>query len=255
MNKKNKLNLFFRSLLFSIITFSTSVPLSFIFIIFYLPIFSNRRKNFDLVAKYWCVFILWVLKKTLNINFDIRGLNFFEKNKSYIIIGKHESTWDTLIMHTIFNPVPVFIFKKELLKVPFFGWCLNLASGIAIDRHGGINTIKQIITQGRSYLLEGHNIVIFPQGTRVLPNANVLDYPYKTGFISLIKELKVDVIPMSLNSGKIWKKKQFLKNSGTITMEFMSPIKYDTIKDLNKNEIVSMIENIIETKTIELNKI
>lgn len=247
--------IFFNSLMFSILTLATSIPLSFAFIIFYLPFFPNRRKNFDLVAAIWCRFILWILKLTTGITCNIKGFEKLDKNKAYIIVGKHESTWDTLIMHTIMKPAPVFILKKELLKVPFFGWCLNLASRIAIDRSGGAASIKQIIKEGKMYISEGHNIIIFPQGTRVLPESNVRDYPYKPGFIALIREMGADIVPMSLNSGRYWRKKQFLKPKGVITMEFMDPIKYDDVKKMSKDELIQILQNIIETKTQELNKL
>ena len=177
-----------------------------------------------------------------------------DKNKAYIIIGKHESTWDTLIMHTFMKPAPVFILKKELLWVPFFGWGLALASKIAIDRGGGATSVKKIIKEGKAYIKEGHNIIIFPQGTRVPPQSTIKDYPYKPGFIALIKSIGADIVPMALNSGNLWKKKQFLKPSGTITMKFLDPIKYEDIKDLSKEEIIAKIEKIIESESQKLNK-
>ncbi len=246
---------FFRSLLFSLITIATSVPLSFAFVIFWCPFFPNRRKNFDLVASMWCKLILFTLRLTTGIKSNIIGYEKLDKNKSYIIVGKHESTWDTLIMHTFMKPAPVFILKKELLMVPFFGWCLALASKIAIDRGGGAGSLKKILREGKKYIEEGHNVVIFPQGTRVLPDADAKDYPYKTGFIALVREMGADVVPMALNSGKLWRKKQFLKHSGTITMEFMDPIKYEDIKKMSKEELLKKLENTIESKSRELNKL
>ena len=100
---------FIRSLLFSLCTLATSIPLSFAFIIFWCPFFPNRRRNFDLVSATWCRFILFVLKYTVGIKSNIIGLENIKKDKAYIIVGKHESTWDTLIMHTIMKPAPVFI--------------------------------------------------------------------------------------------------------------------------------------------------
>ena len=246
---------FIRSLLFSLCTLATSIPLSFAFIIFWCPFFPNRRRNFDLVSATWCRFILFVLKYTVGIKSNIIGLENIKKDKAYIIVGKHESTWDTLIMHTIMKPAPVFILKKELLIVPFFGWCLALASKIAIDRGGGAGSIQKILKEGKEYIKEGHNIIIFPQGTRVPPESSIEQYPYKTGFIALIKSMGADIIPMALNSGKLWTKKQFLKHSGTITMEFMRPIKYEEIKNMSKEELLEVIEKEIETKSQELNKI
>lgn len=250
-----KIIIFLRSLLFSILTLITSVPLSFSIILFWLPFFPNRRRNFDLVGSLWCKLMIWILRWSVGIKSKIIGYDKLQKGKSYIIVGKHESTWDTLIMHTFMKPAPVFILKKELLLVPFFGWCLATASKIAIDRGGGAASLKKVLREGRKYIEEGHNIIIFPQGTRVPPEASVGRYPYKTGFVGLIKELGVDVVPMALNSGKLWRKKQFLKYSGTMTMEFMDPIKYEDIQKMSKGELISRLENIIENKSKELNKL
>lgn len=251
----NKTIIFIRSILFSISTLVTSIPLSLGIVIFWLPFFPNRRKNFDMVASLWCKLMLWILKVSVGITGEVKGYDKLDKNKAYIIVGKHESTWETLFMHTFMKPSPVYILKKELLWVPFFGWCLATASKIAIDRGGGAGSIKKILKEGRTYIKEGQNIIIFPQGTRVLPHSTTEQHPYKTGFISLIREMGADVVPMALNSGKLWSKKQFLKYPGVITMEFMKPIKYEEIKDLGKEELIKKLENIIEKKSQELNKL
>ena len=117
----------------------------------------------------------------------------------------------------------------------------------------------ELVYLGSDFTIQGqsdvaHNIIIFPQGTRVPPQSTIKDYPYKPGFIALIKSIGADIVPMALNSGNLWKKKQFLKPSGTITMKFMDPIKYEDIKDLSKEEIIAKIEKIIEPESQKLNK-
>ncbi|MDD2840347.1 MAG: lysophospholipid acyltransferase family protein [Rickettsiales bacterium] len=248
-----KIIIFFRSVLFSFLTAILNILFSFFAIFFWLPFFPNRRKNFDLAASLWCELMLKILKITVGIDDKVIGRKKLEKGRPYIIVGKHESTWDTLIMHTFMKPAPVFILKRELLFIPFFGWCLATASKIAIDRSGGASSLKKVLKEGKKYIKEGHNIIIFPQGTRVPPYSTIKEYPYKTGFIALIRELGVDIVPMALNSGKLWRKKQFLKDSGTITMEFMDPIKYEDIKKMSKEELLLKLENIIESKSKELN--
>ena len=156
-------------------------------------------------------------------------------------------------MHTIMKPAPAFVMKKQLLTIPFFGWTLANATNIAIDRDTGSTSLKIIIKKSKEYLKEGHNIIIFPQGTRVPNNSTVEEYPYKIGFVVLAKELKVDVVPIALNSGKYWSKKQFLKYPGTIRMEVMDPIKYEDIKKMKNKEIFKTIETLIEDKSKELN--
>jgi 1-acyl-sn-glycerol-3-phosphate acyltransferase len=244
-----------RSLLFSFLSLLTSIPMSFGFALFWLPCFPKRRVAFDYISAWWCWLMLFFLRISTGIKPNIVGYEKLKKRKSYIIVGKHESTWETLVMHTFMRPTPVFILKKELLWIPFFGWCVGLSSRIAIDRNGRASSIKKMIKDAKKFVAEGHNIIIFPQGTRVPCDSNTKDYPYKTGFLALVKELGVDIIPMALNSGKLWKKKQFLKYSGKITMEFMEPIKYEDIKMLKKGEVIALLEDKIENKCKELNKI
>lgn len=245
-----KIVTFIRSLLCTILTTFVSVFLAiclFVFIPFY------KFKVFDVVAHYWCRLMLFIVKITVGIDSKIIGFEKMEKGKSYVIVGKHESAWDTLIMHTLMKPAPVFILKKQLLWIPFFGWTLALSSKIAIDRKAGPSAIKKMLRQGKKYSQEGHNIIIFPQGTRVPYNSTCSeDYPYKVGVIALVKELGIDVVPMALDSGKLWAKGQFMKTPGTITMEFMDPIKYDEVKDMTKETLLLRLQNEIETKAREL---
>jgi 1-acyl-sn-glycerol-3-phosphate acyltransferase len=248
-----KIIVFINSCLFSVISFLTTVPLSFLFMILWLiPFVPEKRYKFDFISSYWGALMLWFLKILTGIRPNIVGYDQLKKGKSYLIIGKHESTWETLIMHTFMRPAPIFILKKELAWVPFIGWCLASANNIPIDRKAGISAMKKIIKEGKKYIQRGHNIIIFPQGTRVSPTASTKDYPYKTGFIGLIKELKIDVVPMALNSGNLWRKKEFLKKKCVITMEFLKPIPFEKIKDLTKEELAKKLEAIIEKKSKEL---
>ena len=153
------------------------------------------------------------------------------------------------------KPVPCFILKKEMLKVPFFGWHLSNATCIPIDREEKITSLKKIIKESKKFLTLGHNIIIFPQGTRVPYDATTEYYPYKIGFAVLAKELGVDLVPIALNSGKFWKTKQFLKHKGTITMEFLDPVPYADVKKMKNSEIVDLFQNKIESACKKLNNL
>ncbi|MDR0423750.1 MAG: 1-acyl-sn-glycerol-3-phosphate acyltransferase [Rickettsiales bacterium] len=242
------------SLLFTILFWVITIPLSLLYLTLWLvPFIKNKRYIFDRMSSLWAKSIIWLLRVTCGIDYEIRGWDELDKSKHYIVVGKHQSTFETLVMHTFMkNPSPIFILKKQLVLVPFMGWVLASINHISIDRDGGIKTMKKMVKTAKTYSQKGHNIIIFPQGTRVPPGASIVDYPYKTGFIGIIKECKCDVVPMVLNTGLFWKKKQFLKKKGKIIMEFLSPIKYDDIKDLSKEVIVSKIAEIVEAKTDEL---
>lgn len=202
----------------------------------------------------WGKFAMFALKKIVRINYDIIGFEKLDRNKSYLIVSKHESVWEAFVMHTIMDRVPAFVLKKEMLSVPIWGWTLSNGTHIGIDREKGISSLKKIVKESKYYLKKNRNIIIFPQGTRVPYNSNVEDYPYKIGFVVLAKELGVDLVPVALNSGKLWKKKQFIKHPGTITMEFMDPIKYEDIKKMKNSEILNTVEKLIEDRCRGLNE-
>jgi len=215
---------------------------------------GNARKITDKVGKIWTWTVLLGLKYICGIKWKIKGLKNLPKKNGFIIAGKHQSAWETYIMHQLFTPVPVFILKKQLLNIPVFGWSMRVASHISIDRKAGVRALKSMLKQGRFYLDEGYNIIIFPQGTRVPIGKTAKEYPYKPGILGIVRNLKCDVVPMALNSGKYWAKKQFLKKPGTIIMEFMKPIKYKEIKKLGKKAFMDKLEKIIEKKSNELSK-
>lgn len=247
--------IFIKSLLFSILILLTSIPLAISFLVFYPLFFLDRRKLFDLVSIYWSKYIIFVLKHICRIDSKVIGFEKLNKNKQYLIVGKHESLWESFMLNTFIKPAPAFIIKEEMLRVPFFGWNYSNATNIPIDRKAGLTSLKKIIRKSKEFVKEGRNIIIFAQGTRVPYNSSAKDYPYKVGFAVLAKELGIDIVPMALNSGKLWGKKQFLKYPGTITMDFLKPIKYKNIKGLNNKDLVKKIEDKIENRCKELNKL
>lgn len=217
--------------------------------ILYSPaIFFRSSKLADHGAKIWSVVGLWVLKKLCGIDYKIIGRNNIPQGPA-IIASKHQSAWETIVMHLILDN-PVYAYKKELQKIPFYGWYLLAMSGIAVDRKGRASALKEVIFQAKKYLQKKQVIVIFPQGTRVKTASDVSQYPYQVGIVALYMACNVDVIPVALNSGLFWPKGQILKNKGTITIEFMEPIK----TGLGKKEFLEKLQNNIEEKTKELEK-
>ena len=240
--------------------FSTAIILNSILFLgsgfILIKLFAKKGKNdkMDWILIQWGKFVMFLLKNVVKINYNIIGFDKLDKNKLYLIVSKHESVWEAFIMHTIMDRVPAFVLKKEMLSVPFFGWALSNGTHIGINRKEGLTSLKKIIRESKKYLATGHNIIIFPQGTRVPYNSDINDYPYKIGFVVLAKELGVDLVPVALNSGKLWKKKQFMKYPGTITMEFMEPIKYKDIRRMKNKDILNAVKNLIENRCDILNK-
>ncbi|RMH16455.1 MAG: 1-acyl-sn-glycerol-3-phosphate acyltransferase [Gammaproteobacteria bacterium] len=227
---------FFRSLLFStgmILATIVYAPLSLL--TFPLPL--AWRYHF---ITSWSHFIIWWLKITCQIDYRIKGRENIP-SKAAIIMSKHQSTWETLILQMIF-PQQVWILKRELLMVPFFGWGLAMLKPIAIDRKGGRKAVEQLLEQGRAHLRAGRWIVVFPEGTRVPPGKKGR---YALGGAILAEQTGTVIVPVAHNSGYCWRKKQFIKQPGTITVS-IGPIIDPSGK--TANEIIRQVENWIETE-------
>jgi len=214
--------------------------------IVYSPSFiNNNSKLADQGAKNWARLAIWVLDKLCGIKYEVRGLENLPKNAGFIVACKHQSMWETIVMHLVFNR-PVYAFKKELLKIPFYGWYLRLMSGIVVDRKGGAKALKSMLIQSKKYIENKQNIVIFPQGTRTPIGSNTKEYPYQSGIVAIYNADNCCVVPAALNSGIYWNKKN--KKSGTIILEFLPPIN----PGLDKKEFMAKLEESIETKTNQL---
>jgi len=232
-----------RSLAFLIflITWSALIPIiySFVFI-------TKSSKMADHGAKMWTVVMLWMLKNLCKVEYEFVGLEKIP-SEPCIIACKHQSMWETIVMHVVLNR-PVYAFKKELLKVPFYGWYLHIMSGITVDRKGGASALKSLIKQTKQYLAAGQSIVLFPQGTRVPVGASAEKYPYQAGVTALYLSCGVKVVPAALNSGLFWPKTTFLKTPGKIILEFLDPID----PGLSKQEFNLRLEEAVEKRSAEL---
>ncbi len=238
---------FFRSAIFSIFVNSWGIIIP---IIFLLPAFIFRSEKIaDKGAKIWSIVLFWMLKKLCGIDYKIIGKENISKTPC-IYACKHQSMWETVIMHLIINR-PVYAYKKELEVIPFYGWFLKVMSGIKVDRKGGVKSLKSVINQTKNYLDKKQSIVIFPQGTRVPVEGSIEKYPYQAGITALYNSCDVKIVPVALNSGLFWPKGQILKNRGTVIIEFLPAIE----KGLSKEKFNKKLISCIEEKSRELCKI
>jgi 1-acyl-sn-glycerol-3-phosphate acyltransferase len=229
---------FFRSLAFSIFVniWGAIIP-----IIFLIPAFISRDKKIaDRGAKIWSIGVFWMLKKLCKIDYKIIGIENILKEPC-IYACKHQSMWETVVMHLIINR-PVYAYKKELELIPFYGWFIKFMSGIKVDRKGGVRSLKSVINQAKNYLTKGQSVVIFPQGTRVPVRGLIEKYPYQAGITALYNSCDTKVVPVALNSGLYWPKNQILKNRGTIIIEFLPAIDRGLSKEEFNKRLISAIE-------------
>jgi len=168
------------------------------------------RLRYALVSR-WTLWNLWWLEFTCGLRHRVVG----EENapqQPTIIFCKHESAWETLALQRYFKP-QVWVIKRELLWIPFFGWGLATLRPIAIDRKASRANLNQILTQGRERLDDGCWVVIFPEGTRVAPGKR---HPYRQGGALLAEKTGYPVLPVAHNAGDFWPRNSFIKHPGTI---------------------------------------
>jgi len=159
----------------------------------------------------------------------------------YIVLSKHQSAWETLAFQQIFPP-QVWVVKRELLWIPFFGWGFAMLSPIAIDRGAGPSALRHMLEQARDRLAQGFCIVIFPEGTRVAPGKRG---EYHPGGAWLAARTATLVVPVAHNSGETWRRNAFLKYPGTITVSIGAPIE---TRGLTPEEINRRVEDWIESE-------
>jgi 1-acyl-sn-glycerol-3-phosphate acyltransferase len=169
-------------------------------------------------------------------------------DKPCIVMSKHQSAWETLAFQMIFPP-QVLVVKKELLRIPFFGWGLAMLSPIAIDRSAATRALKQIEEQGIERLKQGFWVIIFPEGTRMKPGTKGT---YQPGGAWLAIHSDAIVLPVALNSGKFWGRKAFLKRPGTITISIGRPIRPAGMK---ADQLNASVETWIEQETARIAKL
>ncbi len=206
---------FVRSLLFAIWFYLTMAVIGLLAMPFSMV---SRRFAVGSVRFYANLqaFGLWLF---CGISTEVRGKENLPKDGPGLIAMKHQSTYDT-IGPFIFMENPAYILKKELLKAPVFGVYASRV-GIPIDRAGGAKTMRLMLAAAKKATQGGQQIVIFPEGTRQLPDTPA---DIKPGIVLLYNELKVPCVPIALNTGLCWQGSGFLRKPGRIVFEILPPI-------------------------------
>ena len=192
---------------------------------------------------YWTGFCLRVF---LSTKIEIKGKENLIQNKKFFIAASHQSMFETFYLQTIFNS-PVFILKKELLLIPIFGWYLKKIGSISIKRNkitkDNLNFFDDI---SKIILNSNRPLIIFPQGTRVLPDERPI---FKKGVSRIYEQLKIMCQPIAINSGYVWPKKGIKSTHKTITISILKPIN----AGLTKEEFLKILQDEIYSELNLLN--
>ncbi len=231
-----------RNYLFSIFFFSGIILISIIFLpSLFLPqsvvLFGGKIMGF------WSGICLKIFMSTKII---VRGKENIINNEKFFIASSHQSMFETFFLQTIFNS-PIFILKKELIKIPIFGWYLRKIGCISIDRNkiskeniGFSEEIRNLVSK------TNRPLIIFPQGTRVDTKDRT---PFKKGVARIYADLKINCQPVAINSGGVWPKKGNLVPNKILTISILKPIK--SVED--KNTFLKVLEERIYQELDNLN--
>jgi len=223
--------LLLRSLLFN---FFLYIGIIVVFLVA-LPALLLPAKVTLMFGKFLGHYVVFVVRVFLNTKVEFKGIENIPKNEKYFLASAHQSMFETFALQSVLD-YPVFILKKELLKIPLFGQYLKKIKSIEIIRgtttKENLNFFDKIAKVVKE---EDRPLLIFPQGTRVRVNDKV---PFKKGAGRIYESLNVPCVPIALNSGKVWPKNGIKKYPGKITVSFLEPIK----PGLNKDEFIKNLE-------------
>lgn len=201
------------------------------------------RHSIYRACRAWCKLVLFWLGFCCGIKHEIFGLENLPKSPC-VIISNHQSSWETLFFYQLVFPVST-ILKKELLRIPFFGWALGLANPIAIDRSKPREAARSLLVQGQNRIETGYFVVLFPEGRRY-PVGKVGKFSRSGAKLAIAA--KVPIIPISHNAGLCWPPHRFTKSPGVIQIHIGSPVDSTERNDIELNE---QLRNWIELKSQE----
>lgn len=207
------------------------------------PVLLLPRRAVVAWAKFWIGFVLGWLAVTCRLRHRLTGLENLPPSP-VIIACKHQSSWETLAFTALFPDIAI-VLKRELLFIPIVGWAMARAGNIAVARGDGASALRGLLRQGRAAVASGRSIVIFPEGTRVAVGA---ERPYQAGVAALYRQLRIPVVPVALNSGLFWGRRQWVKRPGLITVQVLPAI----APGLDREAFMTTLRERIESATARL---
>jgi 1-acyl-sn-glycerol-3-phosphate acyltransferase len=228
-----------RSLLFNLLFYVTTA----LYVVLGSPLlFAPRSWAMAALANH-AHFELFLLRHIVGLKLEVRGHDKLPRT-ACLVASKHQSAWETFALIPLFRD-PALLMKRELFWIPFHGWFSKKFEMIPVDRDKGPAALRAMLRETRKRVVDGREIIIFPEGTRRPPGAPP---DYKTGVVLLYEALGIPCVPVALNSGLFWPRRSLLRRPGTIVVEFLDPIP----PGLPKSEFLSRLIESIETASNRL---
>ena len=228
----------FRSALFVVFLALTVIPWATVVVVY--SIFARGNKVYWLCAG-WLTFAIWGAKVICGVHARQHGVENLP-DSPVVLLPKHQSTWETFAFPGLMPHPLCYVFKRELLYIPFFGWAMARMDMIHIDRSRRADAWNRIAEQGRRFMAKGHWVIMFPEGTRAPRGGKGT---YKIGGTRLAVETGRPVLPIAVTSARCWPRKSFVLRPGVIDVSFGEPI---PSTGREANELMREVEAWIEAE-------
>jgi 1-acyl-sn-glycerol-3-phosphate acyltransferase len=210
-----------RSILHLLVMAVTVVPYTCLILL--VRLLGGRPAARYRVARAWLKLSVDVARPLLGIRAHITGMERLPQGETQgaVLLVKHQSAYETFLLPAIMPHPLAYVFKRELLRVPFFGWSIGSLDMIHIDREQGARSFVKVLQQGRRLLANGTWVIMFPEGTRM---ARGQTGNYKSGGTRLAIDAGVPVVPIAVTSARVWPRKAFIKRPGVVEVSIGQPI-------------------------------
>jgi 1-acyl-sn-glycerol-3-phosphate acyltransferase len=225
----------------SILFFVSIVAWTLVLGVLYLPLLLCPPRMVTAPAKFWVRGVFALLRATCGLSFQVRGQ---VPQGAALVASKHQSTLETFAFRLILND-PAVILKKELLRIPIFGWYLAKTGVIAIDRSAGMKALKEMVKGAEAAADQGRQVLIFPEGHRQEVGATP---EYHTGIAMIYAGLGRACVPVAVNTGLFWGRGSLWKRPGVATIEFLPEIP----PGLDRKAFMARLEAEVEAATSRL---
>ena len=212
--------------------------------------FLAERRRAWFVPKFWAHSSLWLMEKIAGTRSEIAGTENLPEG-SFILAPKHQSFWDAIAFFPYLRD-PLYILKRELLWIPFFGWYIAKMRMIPVNRGKRSVALRQVTVDTKREMAHDRQLIIYPEGTRRAPG----DEPsYKYGIVELYAQLGLPVVPVAHVAGLWWPRRKFLRYPGTIRARFLTPIPAGLDRDEFMRRLIAETEAACDAMLVEAAKL
>ncbi|TVR08506.1 MAG: 1-acyl-sn-glycerol-3-phosphate acyltransferase [Salinarimonadaceae bacterium] len=204
-----------RSILFNILFYTNLIA----WMIALLPALAGPRAFMLRAVKAWVASSIWLLRVVAGIRIEFRGVEKIPPG-GCIVASKHQSMLETFALVAMLDD-PVYVLKRELMWLPFFGWYALKMNAVPVRRKGGSAALADLVARAEVAVSAGRQVIIFPEGTRRTPGAPP---DYRFGIAQLYKQIGAPCLPVALNTGVFWPRRKIVRHPGTVVFECLDPI-------------------------------